>query len=204
MIRPSAFAACAVFAALAAPAHATDIPLATAGAQAGYGAWQTFNVSEIDSRSFGLEWIDAANTNDPGFGSPLAFTFTIDAGAIGTFTVVDAGFAGDTFAITNFGSAFGATSAVPSTVYASSTLSVGDFDAALADLSFSRGVFTLGAGSYRISGRLDQSVRFDDGTPLNATFGGVRLTVSAVPEPASIAMLLAGFGLIGLLNRRRL
>lgn len=203
MYKPHAFALCALFAALAAPAHATDVALATSGAQAGYGAWQQFNVSDIDSRSFGVEWIDNANSNDPGFGTVLGFTFTIESGSTGTLTVVDAGFAGDTFKLTNFGSLFGGTSAVPSALYDDNTPSVGDFDIALADASFSRGSYVLGAGTYRISGELDQSVMLDAATSLNSTSGGLRLTVAAVPEPSSLALLAAGLGVIGTLARRR-
>ncbi len=203
MFKPHAVALCALFAALAAPAHATDVSLATSSAQAGYGAWQTFNVNDTDARSYGVEWIDNANSNDPGFGTALGFTFTIDAGSTGTLTVVDTGFAGDTFKLTNFGSIFGATSGVPTALYDGNAPSVGDFDTALADASFSRGSFVLGAGSYRISGMLDQSVRFDATTPLNSTSGGLRLTVAAVPEPSSLAMFAAGLGLIGTLMRRR-
>ena len=40
--------------------------------------------------------------------------------------------------------------------------------------------------------------------PLNATLGGLRLTVSPVPEPATAATLLIGLGLLlGALRRRR-
>lgn len=41
-----------------------------------------------------------------------------------------------------------------------------------------------------------------DGTPEN-NFGGVSLRVTAVPEPATWSMLIAGFGLIGAALRRR-
>lgn len=203
MFKPRAFALCALFAALAVPAHATDVALATSIGQSGYGDWQTFNVSDIDSRSFGVEWIDNANTNAPGFGTALDFTFTIHAGSTGTLTVVDTGFAGDTFKLTNFGNVFGGTGGVPSALYDGNAPSVADFDTALANASFSRGSFMLGAGSYRISGALDQSVMLDAATPLNSTSGGLRLTVSPVPEPAAPALAAAGLGVLGLLARRR-
>jgi len=203
MSKPHAIALCALLAALAAPAHATDVILATSSTQAGYGAWQTFNVSDLDSRTFGVEWIDNANTNDPGFGTVLGFTFTIEAGSTGTLTVVDTGFAGDTFKLTNFGSIFSGTSGVPTALYDGGAPSVGDFDTAMADATFSHGSFVLGAGSYRISGMLDQSVMLDAATPLNSTSGGLRLTVTPVPEPSSLSMLAAGLGVLGLLARRR-
>jgi len=116
--------------------------------------------------------------------------------------VVDGGFAGDSFTLTNFGALFGATSAVaPTTVDTAAEFGY-DFDAALADARFSNGSFTLGAGSYRIGGALAQSVSFD-GAPLNSTVGALRLVVSAVPEPGSVALLFAGLGLMASVARRR-
>jgi hypothetical protein len=145
MFKTQALAICTLLAVSAVPGHATEVALATSSAQHGYGTWQQFNVSDIDSRSFGVEWIDNANTNDPGFGTALDFTFTIDAGLKGELTVLDTGFAGDTFKITNFGSLFGATSPVPLAFYDSNSPSIADFDTALADPLFSRGTFVLGA-----------------------------------------------------------
>jgi len=203
MFQTRLLAICTLFGVFAMPAHATEVALVTDVSQAGYGAWQQFNVSDIDSRSFGVEWIDNANTNDSGFGTALAFTFTIDAGVTGTLTVLDTGFAGDKFKITNFGSHFGATSPVPLAFYDGNTPSVADFDTALADPMFSRGTFVFGAGRYRISGELDQSVMLDTATPLNSTSGGLRLTVAPVPEPSTLALLAAGLGVLLQLARRR-
>ena len=203
MFKPLAFAACVL---IAASAHATDLALPTAAAQPGYGAWQQFNVSDIDSLTRGVEWIDFRNTNGAGFGSALVFTFTIGAGEVGTLAVVDGAFAGDIFAVTNFGTSIGSTSAVPATDYASAADFGYDFDAALANAAFSRAVLSFGAGSYRIGGSLVQSVLFD-GLPLNATVGAVRLTVAplvaAVPEPSTWAALLGGLILFGVMSRRR-
>ena len=83
----------------------------------------------------GGAWIDNANTNDPGFGTPLSFTFTIGSGFMGRLTVVDGSFAGDTFKVTNFGSLLGTTWAVPVTDYATAPDAGYDFDAALANSS---------------------------------------------------------------------
>ena len=198
-----ALAACALIAAFAAPAYATNIALTTDAAQIGYGSWQEFNVSDTDSRSYGVEWIDFADSTSASFGTPLAFTFTIAAGEVGSFTVVDGGFAGDTFKVTNFGSDIGATSAVASTVYSSAPDTGNNFDAALIDPAFSNAVLTFGEGSYSVSGRLDQSVTTDGVSRLNATLGAVRLTVAPIPEPSTYALLLGGLGLVGLLARRR-
>lgn len=203
LFKPRALAACALIAAFAAPAHATDIALTTNAAQMGYGAWQEFNVSDTDALDYGVGWIDFANSNSSSFGSPLSFTFMIAAGEVGSFTVVDGGFAGDTFKVTNFGSDIGATSAVASAVYATATDTGNNFEAALANPAFSNAVLTFGEGSYSISGRLDQSVTMDGTSPLNATLGAVRLTVAPIPEPSTYALLLGGLGLVGLLARRR-
>ena len=208
LFKPRALAACALIAAFAAsafaaPAYATNIALTTNGAQIGYGAWQEFNVSDTDALDHSVDWIDFANSNSPSFGTPLAFTFTIAAGEVGSFTVVDGGFAGDTFKLTNFGSDIAITSTVASTVYSTAPDTGNNFDAALADPAFSSAVLTFTEGSYSVSGRLGQSVTLDDMSPLNATLGAVRLTVAPIPEPSTYALLLGGLGLVSLLARRR-
>ena len=178
--------AAAIAAALTAPAaHATTVALA------GDNTWADFDVDAFVAQDFGNGWIDA---ND---GSALDFTFTVAPGAHGVLTVVDTGFAGDTFTLTNFGTVIGSTAAVPAGSPVGAT--VVDDDAALANAAYSRGVFTLGPGSYSISGTLLQSVFGDEG----ATSGGLRLSVTAVPEPANAALMFAGAAALGLLARRR-
>jgi hypothetical protein len=177
-------------------AHATTVPLA------GDGAWSAFNVNDLDAASFGTEWIDNANSLSPGFGSALSFGFTVAAGMQARLTVVDAGFAGDTFTVFDHGSSLGATSSVALTDAASAADVGTDFNAALANLQFSRAVYTLGAGDHLITGSLLQSVQFG-GLPLNASVGALRLEVSAVPEPATWLSLLAGMGLLGFTVARR-
>jgi hypothetical protein len=173
---------------IAAPAHATTVALPADG------SWSEFDVDSFAAADFGTGWMD--NTN----GSALNFTFTIAAGSVGKLTVVDAGFAGDTFSVTNFGSALGTTS--PVATGTTDGALVLDFDAALADPAYSRGVFTLKAGSYSIGGSLLQSV-LDSGVALDATSGAVRLSVSAIPEPSSAALLFGGLAAVALLARRR-
>ena len=180
-----AFAAAAV---LAAPAEATSVALPA------NGSWNEFNVDSMIAADFGNGWIDESD------GSALSFTFTVGAGQVGKLTVVDAGFAGDTFSITNFGTLLGATSGVATGTTDGPTLL--DFDAALADPAYSHGVFTFGAGTYSIGGALLQSVQ-DGGVDLDATNGAVRLSISAIPEPSSPLLMLGGLAAVALLARRR-
>ena len=180
--------ALAAAAVIAAPAKATSVALPS------NGSWNEFDVDSMIAADFGNGWIDSAD------GSPLSFTFTIAGGSVGTLTVVDAGFAGDTFSVTNFGSVLGATSSVATGT--SDGTPVFDFDAALADPAYSHGVFKLQAGTYSIGGSLLQSV-LDSGVDLDATNGAVRLSVSAIPEPASPLLMFGGLAAVALLARRR-
>jgi hypothetical protein len=162
------------------------------------GSWQEFNVSADLAVSGGKEWIDI---ND---GTSQSFSFAIAAGYVGTLTVVDTILAGDTFKVYNGATLLGATSPVPVGIYDANAPLVFDPDAALADASFSRASFVLGAGSYNIKGVLDQSVLDAvGGAPLNSTSGDLRLTLAPVPEPETWAMLLAGIALLGAAKRRR-
>ena len=189
----------ALIAALATPAHATDIVLGPDG------TWNSFSLSDVDSQSAGLEWLVDADSLSPAFGTPVFFSFTVAADSQALFTVVDAAFAGDTFFVFNDGVALGHTSAVPTTTYPSAPNVLLDFDAAFANPAFSNASFLFGPGSYRIAGALDQSVMYEDGSNLNSTVGGVRLmAVLAVPEPSAMLAMLAGFGVVaGALRTRR-
>ena len=181
------FATAALAAAFTLPARAADAPLAADN------QWSTFSVDSALEPS--LAWIDDS-------GSPLSFDFIIGAGFEGTLTIVDAVFGGDTFKVTNFGKLLGGTSSVPLADIGSAVDHGYDFDAALADKSFSSAVFTLGAGSYHIGGFLDQSLLID-GQRLDATLGAVRLSVAPIPEPSTYAILLAGLAAVSLVVRRR-
>jgi hypothetical protein len=182
-----ALAALSLATTFALPAHAGNVPLSADN------QWNLFSVDSALAPS--LSWIDDG-------GSPLSFDFDIAAGFVGTLSVVDAVFGGDTFKVTNFGNLLGSTSSVPLADIGSAVDHGYDFDAAFADSSFSHAVFTLGAGSYRIGGLLDQSLLFD-GQRLDATAGALRLSVAPIPEPSTYALLLAGLGVVGLLARRR-
>lgn len=189
----------APLAAWAFAAHATSTPLAADG------QWRAFGVDSFSAVSGGVEWIDSDYTNSVGHGTALDFTFTIADGFVGQLTVVDASMAGDVFNVFNHGSLLGTTSSVPVQLYGIAPDTGDDHDAALLDNAFSRGVFTLGAGSYSISGALAQSLMLDDGagglSALNATSGAIKLNVSAVPEPS--ALVFAVLGLAWLVSSRR-
>jgi hypothetical protein len=187
-MRKTALAAIASIAALISPAQATIVDLPA------NGQWSSFTVDSFVGPSFGNSWIDYAD------GSNLLFNFTIAAGQVGTLTLVDGGFAGDTYALTNFGSLIGSTSSVAQGD-TSGNIAV-DFDSALADVSFSRGVFTFAAGTYSIGGHMLQSV-LDGGSPLYSSEGALKLTVAPVPEPATYALMLSGLLATTLVARRR-
>lgn len=177
---------------------AACLPLASVQAQAvelqADGQWAEFYIDEMTAQGGGLGWIDTDT------GLARSFEFSVPTGFTATLTVVDGGFAGDVFGLTLGGVPLGSTSAVGS---AAGTAIGVDFDAALADVGYSRGVFTLQAGSYSLGGLLLQSATFE-GVPINATVGGLRLQVSPVPEPGSLLMLLAGLPLVAFGLRRRL
>jgi hypothetical protein len=181
---------CAVLAALAAPAHAAVLSLSADG------SWNSFTIADQLSLAGDTSWIALD-------GASLTYSFTIPQNSIGTLTVVDSVLAGDRFAVTNNGSLLGLTSSVAQTTYNANTAPVFDYDAALADAAFSRGVFTLGAGSYLISGSLVQSVMLDASTPLNSTDGALKLNVTAVPAPAALISLVSGLSTLGLAALRR-
>jgi hypothetical protein len=156
------------------------------------GSWAGFNV-DANLPPYAFNWTDDN-------GAALSFSVTIAAGQVGTLTVVDAGFSGDRFNVFDGATLLGSTGAAVNGDTAGPITF--DYDAALANSDFSRGTFTLGAGTHVITGVMFESTT-DAFGPLNATIGGAKLTVSAVPEPATGATLLIGLGLlVGALRRR--
>lgn len=161
-----------------------------------YGTWNTFDVVDpsLGLGNSGLNWIDL---ND---GSDLSFTVVVTAGNVGKLTVVDGAFSGDTFHVFKNGVQLADTSAAVNSYPNSIGL---DFDAALANSNFSRGIYELAAGTYTITGSLLASALDDTGAPLNSTVGALRVDVSPVPIPPAALLLLNGLGVFGLAARRR-
>lgn len=190
MLLGKSLMACALSAMFIAPSHARDSTLVAGSGWNGFG---------VDVGSVGTaDWADIPGNSF----EKLYFTFSIAAGLSGTLTVVDGTFAGDTFAVYNGAALLGDTSAVP-VVDIESASSVGSYDNAFVDPAFSRAVFTLAAGNYRINGSLVQSV-LAGGVPLGATDGAVKLDlIAAIPEPSTWALTLAGFGVLAMAARRR-
>lgn len=164
----------------------------------GDNAWHPFAVdSLLAPLATPLRWIDDS-------GGLRGFTFSVAAGQSAQLTVLDLDFAGDTFSVFSNGALLGNTSAVPIGSLESSADAGFDYAVALADNSFSRGVFTFGQGSYTIGGSLLQSATFG-GVPIDATGGAVRLAfvTAPVPEPETVSLLLGGLMALGALMRRR-
>lgn len=180
-----AAAGCLSLAALCAAAQAATL--------AADGQWAGFAV-DANLPPYSISWIDADH-------APLSLRFTIAEGFQGVLTVVDSVYSGDRFTVTDNGLVLGTTGAA---VDGYDAVNPGTFnpDDALANPNFSRASFTLGAGTHTVSGWLSTSLVVD-GAPTLATEGAVRLAVSAVPEPASLATLLAGLSLLTVVLRRR-
>jgi hypothetical protein len=151
--------------------------------------WHSFDVDELLSNSENLPWINLD-------GESIGFEFTLNQAAY--LSVVDAGFAGDSFTIYDNGVLLGQTSAAVNNYPDSLGL---DFDSAISNDNYSRSVYLLNPGVHSVYGFLSQSALDDLQNPLNATVGAVRLT--AVPLPAAFWLFSAGLTLTGLVSRRK-
>lgn len=186
-------AATTLLAVLATGANATTVNVTADG------SWHQFDVDDLYAQSGGVEWIDAILDDEGQYsadGSALTFALTLTQAAQLTF--VDGGFAGDQFTITINGQDYLSSAATNSYDDSVGT----DFDAALASSNYSHLNVALAAGTYLITGELAVSALDDNGMPLNATVGALR--VSEVPVPAAAwlfgSALAAG---LGVMRRRR-
>jgi hypothetical protein len=171
------------------------------------GQWHSFTVDAQSTADGRLSWIDTDYNAAAGNASDVSFSFTLTGPAV--LRVVDLFAAGDMFNVHVSGS-------TGSIDLSSSLVSSHDLnDASLpfantADeawsqaADFSRLEWTLSApGTYTVSGSLLQSVTLD-GNAINSTAGAVSVeSITAVPEPSSLSMALAAFGLVVFLFRRR-
>lgn len=196
ILRSSFVAAAVALSAVAAQA-ATVIPVTQDG------RWNAFTVDALStSAANALNWIDVDYSSAAGDADTLSFTFTVTEKAI--LRVVDLYTAGDTFnvAITSAaGTQLLGTSAVTARDLGDAVLPFANTAAeAWGNVDFSQLQVVLGAGTYTVTGSLLQSVT-DGSSALNSTAGG--LSVTAVPEPTSLALVLAAIGVVGLVSRRR-
>lgn len=183
--------------ALAASAAANATTISLTGAD--YNTWQAFDVDDFVGPNFSSAWIDghtdAAGSRYKGNGSVLSFAFTL-AGAA-QLRVVDSGFIGDRFSLSDNGVALALTSvagAFDDTFALGATQA--QLDQAFADVRFSKATYLLAAGNHTITGALDST-----SAPFISTVGGLMIT--PVPEPGAFALLLAGLCLLGTIARRR-
>lgn len=164
------------------PAHAVNL--------ATNGSWAGFTTDDLQGPlATPLVWLDEVSYN------PISFDFTVPTGYVATLTVVDTGYSGETFKVTDNGNLLGQTGPA---VDGSGGTSITNFDAALANPNYSRISFTLGEGSHSISGSLASTF-----SGINASTGGLKVTLAPVPEPATFFSLLAGLALVGAVARRR-
>lgn len=121
------------------------------------------------------------------------WTFSLAAGDVGTFRVVDSFLVGDTWRLYK-----GTTLLATSTTGTRTTTGfTGDYEDSWLDASYSALAYTFsGAGNYSFD------VFGDGGGGLPAAVG-VSLSVAAVPEPETYALMLAGLGVLGFVARRR-
>jgi hypothetical protein len=144
--------------------------------------WTGFEVGAV-----GSSWTVPFET------TPITFSGVLSAPAY--LKIVDLGLAGDRFEVFINGVSAGNTSAPTLAIGVNDpSYFFGDEALALADSNFSRGEFLLPQGTITVSVMASMS-------PLDASIAAFQ--VSAIPEPASLAMLLAGAGVVGLARRRQ-
>jgi hypothetical protein len=179
MFKPAKLIAVGAVLAAAQAAHAGPIPL------------DTFLQFSFDGRGAVVGCQDAdpnGNFCAPSSGTPTQFldapAWTFSASGNGfTLTVLDAFTSGEQFDIFDFGQLIGSTS-LPARL----PVDCGDDPATcLATAGMSTGVFSLGAGDHSLT--LVQTRGTDLGT-------GYLMVNAAVPEPASLALVVSALGLM--------
>jgi hypothetical protein len=158
--------------ALAGPTHATAI-------MAGTG-WQSDAFAALDV---------------PSSNSPL--TFTVAPGATDIFSLTDAAL-GDIYTVTINGAitAMSTSTLYPTTFTNNLGSAAATYASAWLNSSFSHLQLTFGPGTYSLS------VTDDCSGGCSAAAVGERLDAVAIPEPATWATMLVGFGALGLAMRR--
>ncbi len=189
MIKQTLYLAAAILTTSAAAVEASPVFYSQAIQISADNQWHAFDVDELLSNSENLPWINLD-------GESIGFEFTLNQAAY--LSVVDAGFAGDSFTIYDNGELLGQTSTAVNNYPDSIGL---DFDSAISNDNYSRGIYLLNPGVHNVYGILSQSALDDLQDPLNATVGAVRLT--AVPLPAAFWLFSAGLTLTGLMSRRK-
>ena len=156
--------------------------------------WYAFNFGGVGSTF--IAGLNGGPGTDPASVNAGDADWTFTLLTAGSITFVDGFLSGDQFTITDFGSAIGSTS-LPTV----GTTCTNDITACLNNASISQGTFALAAGSHSING----SVIATPPAPNNTGGGGFfRInSIAAVPELSTWAMMLFGFGGIGLAVRRR-
>lgn len=139
------------------------------------GEWVEFDFDAAGSSFYDLTTLQTS------------FSFTLSQSSL--LRIVDLGFSGDRFSISLNGNTLGTTSAA---VIGSDQMFTPED--AWNDSRYSKGQWLLAAGSYTLHGTAIAS-------PEGGGFGVMSIT--AVPEPESWGMLLAGLGVIGAIARRR-
>jgi hypothetical protein len=124
-------------------------------------------------------------------GAPWTFS------GVANILVLDLFSAGDMFQLFDNGVSLGSTTTVPNT---GADLCVNDIACALSNSGYSRGIFSVGAGSHSLT---IQHIRDLPVMSSGAAVFSVTAVTSSVPEPATSVLL--GASLVGLtfLRRRR-
>lgn len=167
------------------------------GAKNPYGIVTSKNVVDLD----GTPGPGALTSNSFAFGKSSRVTLTFVLGGAQRGSIADqfkAGFTfGDTIRIKHYtlGGSFGAVD--DGTYDVSSIANFANIAGAAPFQTYSLSFISTSANSLRIN------IGTDSADNIGPLLSNVRLDVAAVPEPASWALMIAGFGLVGVAARRR-